>query len=190
MCTQTETSCPCPPQLPLNLGEFATFLVIAQNQKRKLPAWRIAWRLGYKLRTVRYHISNLKASGLIFSQANFRFGHQLANSYSVSPHFAPLNPSCVNRYIDEYRLLLLKAESRGAKRTWLILRILTLLAEIAHRIKGNSADLFLGAWRHLRKRKGALPAVVEVLVEAKHFFNHRGGKPPKKPLAFLIWAIA
>lgn len=127
--------------LPLNPGELATFLILVKE--RDIPAWKVAWQLGYKLRAVRYHIANLKDGGLVRVYPRFKDHRRLANSYYPTL-FAPPPRTAFKDLMVQYRQLLLKAKAGGAKRrTFLLLRILTLLEEIARRLKADAQQLFL-----------------------------------------------
>lgn len=179
------------PQLPTNLGQLATLLII--QSQRTIPARKIAQRTGYKLRNIRYQLKALEEKGLLLVQRKPKKlvgnrWYQDPNSYS-SPLFCTQYRSAYIEYIENlYRLTSLKADPRGAKKSHrLRFLIFHLLKNIGQRLKISPIRLFLQGWRHLRKMRYEI--ILEALELSDKFFKRRGGKRPKNGVGFFLWTI-
>jgi len=196
-----------------NLGEVATFACCLKHGT--VPAWKIARELGYSLRTVRSHISHLKEIGVLRVKHNFqkvptyspgkdppsfiprdksirRHRWQQPNTYRLPERsISPLNPNSLIEIQEILREVIAHNGLRGAKdRDFLLLRILTLLGEIAARLRAEAMELLLAGFRYLRKKRGGLKSAVGVLEETKEFFQRRGRGGIRNTLGYFIWAIA
>jgi len=196
-----------------NLGEVATFACCLKHGT--IPAWRIAQELGYSLRTVRSHVSHLKELGVLQVKHNFqkvptysprkdppsftpydesirRRCWQQPNTYQLPEKLiSPLNPNSLIEIQEILREIIVHNGLRGAKdRDFLLLRILTLLNEIAARLRVEAMELLLTGFKYLRKKRGGLKSAVGVLEETKEFFRKRSREGILNPLGYFIWTIA
>jgi len=207
------TSLRNPEQKVKNLGEVATLACCLRY--KTVPAWRIAREIGYSLRTVRSHISHLKEIGVLRVKHNFqkvptyspgkdppsftpydesihRRRWQQPNTYRLPERsISPLNPNSLIEIQEILREVIAHNGLRGAKdRDFLLLRILTLLGEIAARLRAEAMELLLAGFKYLRRKRGGLKSAVGVLEETKEFFQKRSRGGIRNPLGYFIWTIA